>query len=395
MIPLFINRYSVMTDGQAGQSLVEAKMTPAGLSEIKVIFSDTHLGAGHAPGIVNPFEDFHHDRELSDLIRHYSTGEWADVPVELFINGDFLDTIKIPFEGHHTTEITEEASAWKVARCIKGHPAVFDALAAFAGVPGHTITYNAGNHDIDVAWPLVQKVLRARLGVLERPEAMTFITDNEFIRLPMGVIICHGNGFESLNRIPPGQAITSTSDGRKILNLPLGSRYLIECLVPVKGENPVIDHVSPLSTYMLYGLIFESRFTMKLLARSIAFFLRTRLGTSPDRGHGLLQKARNAIEQISLFTDFDRQMRAQVRNLEEFSTLITGHSHRPMVRRFPGNRTYVNTGSWTRTIRLELDDLGARNDLTYAIVGYPRKGPPMVNLMKWHGFRQVTEVVTE
>lgn len=367
---------------------------PAELAEVKVIFSDTHLGSGHAPGIINPFEDFQHDRELAELIAHHCTGRYADVPVELFINGDFLDTLKVPFEGTFPREITEEIAVAKVARCVKGHPAVFDALSEFIRVPGHTITFNPGNHDIDIVFPKAQKVIRCRLGVPDDWPAVNFIVDREFTRFPMGVVICHGNSFETMNRIVPGKATRMNADNREILDLPIGSRFVLDCLVPVKKENQIIDHVVPLSSYMMYGLVFETRFTVKLLARSIRFFLQTPIGGADSEEIGFVGKVQLALENISLFNDFEQQAFKTIKGFEEFSTLITGHSHRAMIRRFPGNRTYVNTGTWTRTIRLEIGDFGPVNKLTYALVEYPVKGPPSVNLMRWHGIQHVTEVLT-
>ncbi|HPB50348.1 MAG TPA: hypothetical protein PLY68_04455 [Myxococcota bacterium] len=364
------------------------------LSEVKVIFSDTHLGSGHAPGIVNPFEDFHHDDKLAELIDHHCSGRFADVPVELFINGDFLDTLKVPWEGTFPTEVTEPIAAAKVARCVRGHPAVFDALRRFISVPDHRVTINPGNHDIDIVFPGAQRVIRARLGVPEDSQAVTFVTDREFTRFPMGVIVCHGNGFETMNRIEPGRATRKTDDGREVLDLPIGSRFVLDCLMPVKRENQLIDHVVPLSTYLMYGLVFETRFTVRLLGRSIRFFLQAPMGGQDQEELSLVKKIQLALENISLFSDFEKQAFKTVKGLEEFSTLITGHSHKAMIRRFPGNRTYVNTGTWTRTVRLELGDLGPVDKLTYALVEYPTKGPPSVNLMAFNGTRRVTEALS-
>ncbi len=366
----------------------------AGLGEVKVIFSDTHLGTGHAPGIINPFEDFHHDRELSELIMHHCAERYRDVPVELFINGDFFDTLKVPVEGSFPSEITENIAATKVARCIKGHPAVFDALCRFIEFPGHTVTFNPGNHDIDIVFPRSRAVIRARLGVTDDSTSVNFVTDREYTRFPMGVVVCHGNGFEAMNRIPPGRATRMTPEGREVLDLPVGSRFVLDCLVPVKKENQIIDHVVPLSTYMLYGLVFETRFTLKLLARSIRFFLQTPVAPAGPEEPGLMDRIQVAMENISLFSDFEQQAFKAMLEFEEFTTLITGHSHRAMIRRFPGNRTYVNTGTWTKTVRLEIGDFGPVNKLTYALVEYPRKGPPSVNPMRWHGTQQVTEILS-
>jgi UDP-2,3-diacylglucosamine pyrophosphatase LpxH len=364
-----------------------------GLTDVKVIFSDTHLGPGHAPGMINPFEDFHHDRELSDLIKFYCTGKYADIPVEVIINGDFLDTLKIPWKGTFPTEVTEEIAVHKVMKCIKGHPQVFDTLRDFLKVPGHTVTYNVGNHDIEVAFPLAQKALKARLDNGDGSSGFSIMVDTEFIRLPMGVLVCHGNGFESMNRIEPGKALKKAPDGQTILDLPLGSQFILECLMPVKIENPIIDHVIPLSSYLLYGLVFESRPTIKLISSMVKFFLKASIFAEHPDKLGFIKKTRLVMDNINMFSDFENHVFSHVKANEEFSTLITGHSHRPMVRRFPGHRTYVNTGTWTRTIMLQLADFGPVNKLTYALVEYPAKGPPSVNLMRWHGTQQVSEVL--
>ena len=120
---------------------------------------------GAQPGLVNPYEDFYHDDRLAELLRHYSDGPHPEMPVELVINGDFLDLLKLAIDGRFVTEVTEDIAVEKVRRCILGHPVVFDALAAFLARPNRKVTYVAGNHDMDIVFPRVQRMMRARLGV--------------------------------------------------------------------------------------------------------------------------------------------------------------------------------------------------------------------------------------
>ena len=75
------------------------------------------------------------------------------------------------------------------------------------------------------------------------------------------------------------------------------------------------------------------------------------------------------------------------------TALIVGHSHTPMIRRLPRNKVYVNTGTWTRTVSLDIRDLGTRIDPTYARVEYRPVGPPAVSLLRWNGRPRETEEV--
>lgn len=362
-------------------------------SEVKVAVSDLHLGTGEMPGQVNPYEDFHHDVRLAQWVHHHASGIYRDRPVEILLNGDVLDLLKVPVRGRFVTEITEDIAVDKVRRCLKGHPAVFDALATFLQVPGHRVTWIPGNHDPDLAFPRVQRLIAARLGVEIGPDSPLQFPLDPFLRLPRGVVVTHGHLFETINRLDPGHLFLERPDGSRILNLPPGSRFFTEVIAPFKAEQPIVDLVSPLSSLFLWGLVFDMRFTLRLTLRMMQHLLQTRLRPAWHQDEGVWRTLQILADEVALFTDMDRKGIEYLMARPDVSALIVGHSHNPMIRRLPRNKTYVNTGTWVRMVRLDLRDLGTPNPTTFARVEYHPVGPPRVSLLRWRGERKMEEEV--
>lgn len=354
-------------------------------SEVKIVISDVHLGPGDLPGLPNPFEDFRQDDRLAEMIRHYSEGPYGELPVGLIINGDFLDLLKVPWQGGFPEIVTEEIALDKARRCIRGHPLVFDAIASFLLKPGHTVTYVAGNHDVEIAFPRVQRLIQARLDIPEGDTRLVFVVDDEFLRLPRGVVVAHGHNFETMNRIEPGRSLTSLPDGRLVANLPFGSRFVMNVLLPHKAEQPLLDQVHPLSSFILWGLVFDLRFTLKILWHMATYLLATRFRRPTPAKEGLLKSLQIFMEEVAIFSNMERRAFRMLRESEDISALVCGHNHAAKVVRFPRNKVYVNTGTWRKIFSLELRDLGSRNFLTYALIEYHPTIPPGVRLMRWRG----------
>lgn len=359
--------------------------------QIKVILSDLHLGTGNIPGYVNPYEDFRQDERLVELIDYY---ERREASVEIILDGDFLDLLKVCIRGEFPSEVTEDVSVEKVRRCIRGHPMVFDRLAQFLERGEASITYIAGNHDMDIAFPRVQRLIRARLGVDEGDSRLKFVPEGWFYRLPRGVVVTHGHMFEAVNRVEGGSPVVELEDGRKILNLPWGSRFYTRVLAPFKGEQPLLDLVQPLSSFILWGLVFDLRFTLRVLWRMARFVLGTRVIGTRDQDVDIIGALQVVAEELALFTDIQRRAANVLRSADDMTALIAGHTHQPMVRRYPGNKLYINTGTWIPRVSLDLRNLGTLTRLTYCDVVYPRVGPPSVKLKRWRGrLRECEEVV--
>lgn len=365
-----------------------------GPREVKVVLSDLHLGTGTRPGEVNPFEDFHEDERLAELVLSFAGEDYDGVPVEMVLNGDILDLLKVPYRGEFRTEVTEEVALEKVRRCLRGHPLVFDALAEFVARPGNRITYLAGNHDLDIAFPRVQRLIRARLGVPQGSDALRFLTDAEFYRLPGGVVVTHGHQFEEMNRTDGGKPLRAGGDGQERVNLPWGSLFFLNVLAPAKVERPIIDLVQPLSSFILWGLVFDLRFTLKILWRIVAFFAKTRLRTIYERELDVLKTFQILAEEFALYNNLQRRASRLLRSADDMKALIVGHSHKAGMHRHPRDKVYVNTGTWIQRVSLDLQSLGTTRRLTYAVVVYGPSGPPTVRLLRWRGVMRTWEPMT-
>src|SRR6516162_3787289 len=88
--------------------------------KIKIVISDCHLSAGRFfEGRLNPHEDFKFDTEMCEFFEYFSTEKYGTGPdgpveVELFINGDFLDFLNVPYHGEFEDAITEAVALFKL-----------------------------------------------------------------------------------------------------------------------------------------------------------------------------------------------------------------------------------------------------------------------------------------
>ncbi|MFN9809842.1 MAG: hypothetical protein ACK6CU_09445, partial [Deltaproteobacteria bacterium] len=74
---------------------------------LRVVLSDLHLGTGVRPGEPNAFEDFRHDEDFEALLEHYDAVVGAG-ELELVLNGDIFDLLKVKVGGVWPAEITDE-----------------------------------------------------------------------------------------------------------------------------------------------------------------------------------------------------------------------------------------------------------------------------------------------
>jgi len=145
----------------------------------KIILSDLHLGAGSFGG-ANPLEDFRHDRQFSDFLMSLrDESESAGRPMDLIINGDFVEYLQVPAvpvseydpraaypeDAYRST--TEADAVLRTDLVIAGHRPVFEGLAGFLSErPRRTVTVIKGNHDLQLHWPGVQERIRQALGAV-------------------------------------------------------------------------------------------------------------------------------------------------------------------------------------------------------------------------------------
>lgn len=360
---------------------------------IRLVVSDLHLGTGVPEGQLNPFEDFFYDERFAELLEHYDRKHGDGAQIELILNGDIFDLLKVQVDGVWPLEITADVAANKLAQCLDGHPRFVAALRAFLSRASRRLVYLPGNHDLDMLFPAAQEVFKRYVAPGSAEPRVRFITTSDTYALPEGIQIRHGHQLESIHRVDYRRLTRKRKDGSEVLDLPWGSLWILEVMNPAKLEKQHIDRVQPFTRFLLGGLIFEPVFTLRFLLRCTTHWLRHRVFTIRawlERIRKLPQMFREEIVNIG---DFDAQVTRSLAKLRGVHTLIVGHSHAPRVRALPNGKLMVNTGTWMDMINLDLRYLGQASGLTYALIEYNDEGKPQTSLLRWHGQRPPMERV--
>jgi UDP-2,3-diacylglucosamine pyrophosphatase LpxH len=243
----------------------------------KIILSDLHLGAGSFGG-ANPLEDFRHDRQFSDFLMSLrDESESAGRPMDLIINGDFVEYLQVPAvpvseydpraaypeDAYRST--TEADAVLRTDLVIAGHRPVFEGLAGFLSErPRRTVTVIKGNHDLQLHWPGVQERIRQALGAVgPRAPLLTFAARSV---LQDGVYVEHGNQYgDPLNSLDDFENPVDPRHPDR-LKTPVGSRFVIEFFNHVEYEKWWVDAVKPIPALIAYGMVLEPAFALKALA---------------------------------------------------------------------------------------------------------------------------------
>lgn len=122
--------------------------------EVHVI-SDIHMGG--QPG----FQILRETNRLANFIR-WVAKQRPDGRVALVLNGDVFDTLAEDIRGYVAVD-EAEATVQRIMNDAS-FAQIWDALAEFALTEGRTLVIIIGNHDIEVAFPPVQRLILSRLA---------------------------------------------------------------------------------------------------------------------------------------------------------------------------------------------------------------------------------------
>jgi len=209
-----------------------------------IVVSDLHVGGGKAdPGDDHVFDENQFCSFLSEL-SHSSDGVSGDI--ELFINGDFLEFAQTNETAYqiNSTEAwcSEQESLEKLESIIAGHKPIFDAMRQFRK-SGNKITIAAGNHDVDLFWPVVQKRIKEEAG-----EVSYALGEEWYSRFGGKLRISHGHQYDPANRFQHwNNPYTSNSpDGVKRLEMCPGTFFMVHFLNALEKKYPFADNIKPL-----------------------------------------------------------------------------------------------------------------------------------------------------
>jgi UDP-2,3-diacylglucosamine pyrophosphatase LpxH len=352
-----------------------------------IVISDCHLSGGQIfEGKLNPYEDFRSDEQMKEFILYFCTGFYEKEAVELFINGDFFDFLNVPFQGEFEEAVTEKMSVQKIQAIMKGHTLVMDALRFFAKQPNKKITYLIGNHDADLFFPLVQEIITRSWDPQQRfPSPLVkVVADTDRVRINEKLEIRHGNQFEAVHFLNFDQPILENEDEEPVLNLPWGSFYVLKIVNQLKAEREFVDKVRPIKIFAFYGLIFDTFFTAKFLFLSFFYFFKTRFIYSSKRQATLKATLQILLQSGSFFEDLESDARRLLDQDSALQTVIFGHTHKPMRKVYPDGKQYINTGTWTKMINLDLRNFGVVDSLTFAYVTI-NADSTVCDLRQWRG----------
>lgn len=360
--------------------------------KLVLVLSDLHIGSGHRKGVVNPYDDFREDSRFEQLLAKYTVGKFAEAEIHLILNGDIFDLLKVSVNGKFPEAVTERLALVKVEQCLKGHPRVVKALSGLLANPKSRITFQPGNHDMEFFFPGVQRLFcRALTGEDSHPR-VRFISEAPFFELEGGIQIHHGHQFEAIHAMDFKKLFITRGVSEPILNLPWGSLFILQVVNSLMVERPYLDKVMPFWPLFAGGLLFDTRFTLKMIAASSYYYVRARLNPLWWQKRPFHKITKFLRTEFRLFEHLDQFAERILKN-PGVNAVFMGHTHGEMVRTYPRNKIYVNTGTWMPMINLRLPNLGQSTALHYGLVRYASSGEPRVSLMRWRGRHTQTEEV--
>lgn len=336
------------------------------IQKVVLVISDLHLSAGKMiKGKRNLLEDFHYDNELIDFLNYYSTGDYLEIEVELVINGDFLDFLAVPYVEFYDDEFWSETAALAKLRMImSAHTGVLDALRRFLSRPQKKIVYIIGNHDAEFVFDSLKEEFLNYFGELRQN---IVLSNSISTHVPVkGVAIQHGHQYERAHEFDQENAVVETLNGEKYFIPPWGSYYVTNVINKYKQERHFINAVRPIKHFIIHGILFDTFFTVRFMLSNFYYFIMVRFWHFYMTKRSLKQVFEDIFRELELFQDYEALTRNFFERSPESRVLIVGHTHNPTLRIFNDGTTFINTGTWTRMVNLDLGQWNNGNVLTYA-----------------------------
>lgn len=220
------------------------------MSTIKLVVSDLHLADNAS--ILECFADtqqsaFEGLLGMASQAYHTHSSLFSQAEnVELIINGDTFDFLTTtPYD---TNGMTRPAVALqKLDKIITAHEPFFGALRSFIEAPGRSITFLAGNHDIELCFAEVrERICTAIVGTTS--DVRLHFCPTRFYRPLPDVYIEHGNHYDFWNHAIAGlwdeRGQPLTREPRTIV-LPVGSHYFQHAAHAVSLAYAYFDRFEP------------------------------------------------------------------------------------------------------------------------------------------------------
>lgn len=210
---------------------------------VTIILSDLHVGGGKA----DPGDDHVCQREQFSNFISYGIPESRYGKVELVINGDFLEFAQVRPDiytlGSAKYWCSEDESVEKLSAILSGHENIFLALREFQE-HGNSITFAAGNHDVDLYWPHVQREIEKVVG-----QVCFALGEDWHSRYDGRLLIGHGHAFDPANRFKRWKnPILRGPKGVARLEMCPGTLFMVKFVNWLDSKYHFADNVKPITT---------------------------------------------------------------------------------------------------------------------------------------------------
>ena len=222
------------------------------------VVSDVHMG-----GDYRGFQVFSRGQRLSNLIDHV-TALPNDGDVALVVNGDLIDSLaeeqSVP--GYVTLDAGSALRMMEHLYSDDSFAPVWDALGRFVRTPKRHLAIVVGNHDIELALPIVEDSIRRHLST----DGDGKFNESASARIHFSVhgggyacrvggarVFCtHGNEMDAWNWVDYnrlGQLANAINAGRAVPSSDwkpnAGTRLVVDVMNIVKKAHPFVDLLKP------------------------------------------------------------------------------------------------------------------------------------------------------
>jgi UDP-2,3-diacylglucosamine pyrophosphatase LpxH len=216
------------------------------MEHTRVIISDLHVGQNDDFDIfANPGSNKH--TLLTGFLNHVRQ---QPNPIELVINGDFIDFLQLRPWG----DLSRGVALRKIKAIVAKSPSVFNDLGTFLSDPRHKLKILPGNHDVELAYPEVGQVLRDAIlqsapGAEDRldlfgPPSATRTTYRPKINDVL-VQIEHGNEGDPWNSLNYNTLFNDAETGTKNFSYPPGTKMVYDIMNGFKENLSFVDILKP------------------------------------------------------------------------------------------------------------------------------------------------------
>jgi len=347
-----------------------------------LIVSDLHLGRGRITkkGELNYREDFIYDEDFRDFLRWWMRkSQLENLKISLVLNGDILDVIK---STHRNRKVYKRDVFEFVDECCDGHKIFFESLRDFQ-FEGGEIIYIVGNHDQAIASDDMMLFLTEKSGV-----SFKFFKKEFFYN---GLWIEHGNRYEVVNRADYINVWIKDEKGEEILNMPWGSRFVVEVIDSFSFNKPYLDRWRPLGKALKWGLIFDTKISLLAILKTAQFVLKNRKFYDPVRRRHYYVPMNLVIDAMG-HKIVDKSALVLLRR-RDVQAVVMGHTHKALIVKH-GEKIYVNSGTWTPYVSFDAPHIGLVEKKSFVVAEKIGKRWD-VNAYFWKGESKIFEEVRD